>query len=34
MDIRGKTCMIIRRNGEYLVGCVLYSQGLRWSIYQ
>ena len=33
MDIREKTCLIIRRNGEYLVGCVLYSQDLRWSIY-
>lgn len=26
--------MIIRRNGEYLVGTVLYSRDLRWSIYR
>ena len=31
MDIRTKTCIIIRRNGEYLVGTVLYSTDLRWS---
>ena len=31
-DIRRKTCLIIRRNGEYLVGTILYSADLRWSI--
>ena len=30
-DIRRKTCLIIRRNGEYLVGRVVYSKELRWS---
>ena len=33
-DIRKKTCCIIRRNREYLVGYVLWSQELRWSIYR
>ena len=32
-DIRRKTCLIIRRNGEYLTGRILGSQDLRWSIY-
>lgn len=31
MDIRTKTCIIIRKDGEYLVGTVLYSTDLRWS---
>lgn len=31
MDIRKKTCIIIRKNGEYLVGTILYSTDLRWS---
>lgn len=31
MDIRKKTCIIIRRNGEYLVGTILYSKDLKWS---
>lgn len=31
MDIRTKTCIIIRKNGEYLVGYVLFSHDLRWS---
>lgn len=31
MDIRTKTCIIIRKNGEYLVGTILYSTDLRWS---
>ena len=31
-DIRRQTCLIIRRNGEYLVGTILYSQDLRWSV--
>lgn len=30
-DIRKKTCVIVRKNGEYLVGRILYSQDLRWS---
>ena len=33
MDIRTKTGLIIRRGGQYLVGTVLYSTDLRWSIY-
>lgn len=32
-EIRKKTCIIIRKNGEYLVGKILYSDDLRWSIY-
>ena len=31
MDIRTKTCIIIRKDGEYLVGLILYSTDLRWS---
>ena len=31
MDIRKKTCIIIRKDGEYLVGTILYSTELRWS---
>lgn len=31
MDIRRFTCLIVRRNGEYLVGRVMGSQELRWS---
>ena len=30
-DIRKKTCLIIRKNGEYLVGYILWSKDLRWS---
>ena len=30
-DIRKKTCVIVRKNGEYLVGRILYSRDLRWS---
>ena len=30
-DIRRQTCLIIRKNGEYLVGRILYSSDLRWS---
>ena len=30
-DIRTKTVIIIRKNGEYLVGHVLYTDELRWS---
>ena len=32
MDLRLYTCIIIRKNGEYLVGRVLGSSELRWSI--
>lgn len=32
-DIRRQTCLIIRRNGEYLVGRIVFSTDLRWSIY-
>ena len=32
-DIRRQTCVIIRKNGQYLVGKILGSQDLRWSIY-
>ena len=31
VDIRGKTCIVIRKNGEYLVGYILYTKELRWS---
>ena len=30
-DIRTKTCLIIRKNHEYLVGRIMYSTELRWS---
>ena len=30
-EIRRKTCIVIRKDGEYLVGCILYSTDLRWS---
>lgn len=30
-DIRKKTCLIIRKNGKYLVGRILWSKDLRWS---
>lgn len=30
-DIRKATCLIIRKNSEYLVGTILYSTDLRWS---
>ena len=30
-SIRRKTCIIIRKNSEYLVGTILYSTDLRWS---
>ena len=33
MDIRLETCLIIRKNGEYLVGAIIWSKDLRWSIY-
>ena len=31
MNIREKTRLIIRRNGENMVGRILYSRELRWS---
>ena len=31
-DIRKQTGLIIRRNGEYLVGVAMLSDGLRWSV--
>lgn len=31
MDIRTKTGLVIRKDGEYLVGRIPYSQELRWS---
>ena len=31
MDIRTKTGIIIRNEGKYLVGTILYSKQLRWS---
>ena len=34
MDIRKKTCLIIKKNGEYLAGRILWSTQLRWSIYR
>ena len=33
MDIRRQTVMIIRKDGEFLVGYVLWSDELRWSVY-
>ena len=30
-ELRKKTFIIIRKNGEYLVGTILYSTDLRWS---
>jgi len=32
MDIREKTVLIIKKGGEYLVGTILYSTDLRWSL--
>ena len=32
-NIRKKTGIIIHRPGEYLVGRIIYSSDLRWSIY-
>lgn len=31
MDIRRKTCIIIRKDGAFLVGTILFSTDLRWS---
>ena len=30
-DIRKKTCILIKKNGDYLVGKILWSSDLRWS---
>lgn len=30
-EVRKKTCIIIRKNGQYLVGTVCFSRDLRWS---
>ena len=29
--LRRETCIIIRKDGDYLVGTILYSRDLRWS---
>ena len=31
MDVRRETCIVIRKNGEYLVGTIVFSTQLRWS---
>lgn len=32
MNVREKTCLIIRKGPDFLVGTILYSTDLRWSI--
>ena len=32
MDIREKTALVIRRGNEYLMGRIIYSTELRWSL--
>lgn len=32
MDIREKTGLIIRKDGKYLVGKIVFSDELRWSL--
>ena len=32
-DIRRQTCVIIRKNGQCLVGHIMGTRELRWSIY-
>ena len=32
-ELRRQTCIIIRKNGEFLVGNVMGTSELRWSIY-
>lgn len=32
-DIRKQTCLIIRKNNEYLVGHIMGTNMLKWSIY-
>lgn len=34
MDIREYTCLIVKKNGEYLAGRIIFSKDLRWSIYR
>ena len=34
MDIRKKTCLIVKKNKEYLAGRIIFSTDLRWSIYR
>lgn len=31
MDIRKLTCLVIRKDGKYLVGAILGTRELRWS---
>lgn len=31
MDIRGETALIIRKDGEFLVGKIIFLNELRWS---
>lgn len=31
VDVRLATCLIVRKNGEYLVGKKLYGEDLQWS---
>lgn len=31
MNIRKATCLIIRKDSEFLVGTIMYSTDLRWS---
>ena len=33
MDIRECTELIVRKDGEYLVGCILGTSALKWSPY-
>lgn len=33
-ELKRKTCIIIRKDNQYLVGTVLYSTDLRWSVYR
>lgn len=32
-ELRKRTCIVIRKDGEFLVGRICYSKELRWSIY-
>ena len=34
MDIRKYTCLIVKKNGEYLAGRIIFSTDMRWSIYR
>lgn len=31
MDIRKLTCVIIQKDGQYLVGMIMWSKQIRWS---